>query len=168
VGEESTQKMIREKFVADYFDQIIKYVRERFGELPLGVRAVLCAAESEKMITVTSGDVDAKISTIEEVFERGGELSGLKTLITRPALGEEELDMSKKYLEYAAEVCLKHSPEGEVIPAVLVYDLRRSTEGNGSYEIVFENQKDKQDSLLGIYVLNISQLRELIENTGVK
>ena len=169
VGEESTQKMIRKKFVADYFDQIIKYVRERFGECPLGIRAVMCSVEPEKMATVASGEVDAKISSIKEIFEHGGELRGLKTNITRLNEVEgEDLDMSKKYLEFSVDTCLTGEMDGSLLPAILVYDLRRLAKGNGSYEIVFENQKDKQDSLLGIYVLNISQLRELVENIGVK
>jgi len=169
LGEDVTRKIVKGKFVGDYFDLIIGYVRERFGECPLGIRAVMCSVEPEKMVTVASGEVDAKISSIKEIFERGGELGGFKTNITRlNEMEGEDLDMSKKYLEFSMDTCLTGEMDGSLLPVILVYDLRRSTKGNGSYEIVFENQEDKQDSLLGIYVLNISQLRELVENIGVK
>lgn len=165
LGKKETDNFIQREYVNDYFNTILEYVRQRFGDRKVGVRTILCALEPGKKAKIASRYQPIEIATIESILERGGELEELRTLITRFDMAEEDgspqTDMSEEYLLFATKAALESESPGKVLPAVLVYDLAKTQDGHGQFEVVFPDKEAKREALVGVYPIDIRPLQNL-------
>lgn len=159
LGNELCRKMQIEQYAEDSFNRILDKAIKEHPNKKIGIRAVLIANEEGVSTTVPGRDGIFSIATQEQVLRSGGELSGLRTLITVPGIsGPDGLDtdMSKLYFRYALTSSVSDS---RLAPAVLVYDLEGVVVGGNGFDIEFADEVQKARALLGLYEVSMDPLR---------
>jgi hypothetical protein len=167
LGGETTQKMLRENYISRVFDNTISDAKKRYPDKKLGIRSIL-SAQKEGLTITTEDNATFEVSTIDQISDKGGETNSLNTRVTMADRGEEDLEMSKRYLQFAIRGVEKNNLTDSVNPSILVYDTSKASEGTTDSEISFPSLETKKDSLLAIYEIDSKSVPGISHESNVE